>query len=190
VELKIINPRDLWLYKEDSLPEKFTIQVQQQMAVMECDHGFLCAVCGTECVVRHVPRHQRLIDALHAISVQFLDLVENDVPPKIDGSDATTEVIKQQFPTVDPERIRFLTDEYNGLHERYDRYHRIEKRAGEMKAMVANRVKSAMEEAEYAVDTQGKCFSWKLGKRGRSFSRLEKTPPSVRIQRVAAEFGE
>jgi predicted phage-related endonuclease len=80
-------------YTADELPLKFTLQVQHQMAVTGAQNGWLFAMCGTEMILRHIPRHDRLIEGMHKHAEAFLKLVEANTPPEVDGSIATTRAI-------------------------------------------------------------------------------------------------
>lgn len=187
VELKLISPRDLWQYQEDILPEKFTLQLQVQMAVIEASKGFLVVVCGTEVVIREVPRHDRMIAAMHAIAVDFLQKVADNVPPAIDGSDATADTLKRQWPEMLPGQICELGSEFTGLAKRRDKLKALEKRASELSQKIDSTIKAEMCDAEYAIDPDGNCFSWRNGARARTFLRLNSVPPAVRIFRASRQ---
>lgn len=187
VELKIINPRDLWQYQVDELPEKFQLQIQLQMAVMDCQQGYLSVSCGTEVVNCRIERCQRMIDAMHSIASEFLRCVELYIAPTIDCSEATAQVIKRQWPEMQPGQICELSNEFIGMATRRDRLKAVEKRAGELSTRIDSRVKAAMQDAEYAIDPDGNCFSWRNGTKARTFLRLNGTPPAVRIYRASRE---
>jgi putative phage-type endonuclease len=187
VELKLINPRDLWQYQVDELPEKFQLQLQLQMAVMNCQYGYLCVACGTECLVIRIERCQRMIYAMHSIATEFLRCVELGIAPTIDCSEATKEVIKRQWPEMKPGQIVELSDEFKGMADRRDRLKAIEKRAGELSTRIDSRIKAVMQDAEYAIDSDGNCYSWRNGAKSRTFLRLNSVPPAVRIYRASRE---
>ena len=180
VELKIINPREIWHYMEDELPVKYQIQIQHQMAAIDAKHGFLCVVCGTEVITKYVPRHQKLIDGLHKKALQFLECVRNDVPPPVDGTKATGDAIKRMYPEVEPEKVVQLPGEFDGLAQKRDALKEQEKSAREQAEAINAKVKMALKDAEYAVQQDGECFSWKRGARGRTLNRLKRVPAPVR----------
>lgn len=180
VELKIINPRDVWMYMMDVLPEKFTIQVQQQMAVVNADQAILCAVCGTEVIVKDVPRHQKMIDALHTKSEELLECVKSDTAPNIDGSEATSSVIKRMYPEVEPEKVVFLPEEFEGAARDRAELKAVADQSAEEAKQIDSRIKFLMKDAEYAVTPDGDCFSWKKTKVSRTFRAMTKAPQPVR----------
>lgn len=181
VEIKIIHPRDTYQYMVDELPPKFTIQIQHQMASVGANHGYLCAVCGTEVIVKYVPRHDRLIDGLHQRAVEFLECVRSGTPPEIDGSEATKDCIIRMFPDVEPESVCELPPEFNGFAQERDEHKEKIKYHTEAADKIDSQVRYYMKDAEFAVQSDGEAFSWKKAKSGRrTFNRLKKVPAPVR----------
>ena len=181
VELKIVGRHQIWEYEQDELPEKFTLQVQHQIAVTGADVGYLCAVCGTDVIVRDIPRHDRLIRAMHAVAEKFLRSVLNDTPPEIDGSEATAKAIAAQFPDVDPDTVRVIdSPDFERLAARRDRLKAAESKVKDLLFQIDSRIKQAMGSHEYAVLPGDALFSWKKSARGRVLRRHPRVSRAIR----------
>lgn len=181
VELKIVGRHQIWEYEQDELPEKFTLQVQHQVAVTDADVGYLCAVCGTDVIVRDVPRHDRLIAAMHAVAERFLWSVATDTPPEIDGSEATAKTIAAQFPDVDPDTVRLLdSPEFEGLAARRRRLKAAESKIKDRLFQIDSRIKHAIGSHEYAVLPGDELVSWKRSARGRVLRQHPRIPRAIR----------
>jgi predicted phage-related endonuclease len=184
VELKAIGFQMRPEYVADELPLRFTLQIQMQMAVTGATDGWLFAMCGMEPIIRHVPRHDRLIDSMHAHAEAFLKLVETKTPPDVDGNEATTKAIALYHGASDGRKIHRLDERFNSHDARIEKLTRIEKRAKELRTKLANEIRSEMGDAELAYQPSGETYSWKSGTKSRSFRRV-KMPAAVRIHQVA-----
>jgi putative phage-type endonuclease len=184
VELKMIGMHMRAEYVADELPLKFTLQVQHQMAVTGAANGWLFAMCGTEMILRHVPRHDRLIEGMHKHAEAFLELVKSGTPPEVDGKLATTKAITIYAGEPVPKKIVSLPAEFDGVSDRIAELQMREKDAVEEYTRLKNQVRSVMGDAEWAYEPNGSTFSWKQGKAGRTF-RAAKAPAEVRLHQLA-----
>lgn len=185
VELKMIGMHMRADYVADELPLKFTLQVQHQMAVTGAANGYLFAMCGTEVIIRHVPRHDRLIEGMHKHAEAFLALVKSGTPPEVDGKLATTKAITIHSGEPVPKKIVSLPAEFEGVSRRIADLQMAEKDAAEECTRLKNQVRSFMGDAEWAYEPDGTTFSWKQGKGARTF-RVAKAPAEVRLHQLAS----
>jgi len=180
VELKIVGLHMIAEYRADELPLKFTLQVQHQMAVTGAQNGWLFAMCGTEMILRHVPRHDRLIEGMHKHAEAFLKLVESNTPPEVDGNPATTKAITLYAGDPEPGKIARFPQEFATYAEELEALKNAQKEAEEREILLKNQMRSMMGDAEWGYLPDGTTFSWKQTKAGRTF-RLAKAPPQVRL---------
>jgi putative phage-type endonuclease len=184
VELKLIGLHMRAEYTADELPLKFTLQVQHQMAVTGAKDGWLFALCGTEMILRHIPRHDRLIEGMHKHAEAFLKLVESETPPEVDGNPATTKAITLYSGEPEIGKIAQFPQEFATYAEELERLKAEQKEAAERETLLKNQMRSFMGDAEWGYLPDGTTFSWKLGKAGRAF-RQAKAPAVVRLHQLA-----
>ena len=180
VELKIIGWHMRSEYTADELPLKFTLQVQHQMAVTGAKNGWLFAMCGTEMILRHIPRHDRLIEGMHKHAEAFLKLVETKTPPEVDGNPATTKAITLYSGEPQVGKIAAFPQEFATYAEELEALKEARKEAEERETLLKNKMRSLMGDAEWGYLPDGTAFSWKQTKVGRTF-RQAKAPAQVRL---------
>jgi putative phage-type endonuclease len=180
VELKIVGLHMIAEYRADELPLKFTLQVQHQMAVTGAQNGWLFAMCGTEMILRHVPRHERLIEGMHKHAEAFLKLVESNTPPEVDGNPATTKAITIHAGEPKIDKIARFPKEFATYAEELESLKETQKEAEEREIFLKNKMRSLMGDAEWGYLPDGTTFSWKQTKAGRTF-RQAKAPAQVRL---------
>lgn len=184
VELKLIGMHMRAEYTADELPLKFTLQIQHQMAVTGAANGWLFAMCGTEMILRHVPRHDRLIEGMHKHAEAFLKLVESKTPPEVDGNPATTKAITLYSGEPQVGKIVSFPQEFADYADELERLKNAQKEAEEREVLLKNKMRSHMGDAEWGYLPDGTTFSWKQGKAGRAF-RQAKAPAVVRLHQLA-----
>lgn len=177
VELKFIGIFQRDEYSLDELPEKYTLQLQHQLAVTGAEKGWLVAVCGNEPIIREVYRHDRLIDAMHRNAEQFLSLVESKTPPPVDGNEATTKAIALRYNEPEADGVIQLPESFVGHPARIAELDATLKDAEEEMIRLKNEIRERMGNAEYAFTPDGETFSWKVSGRSRTFRKCK--PPLV-----------
>lgn len=146
-----------------TIPPRYYCQMVHYLAVTgasRCYLGVLCFSSGFYDFV--VERDEAEISALMGSEREFYALIENDTPPAVDGSDATTEALD----TVYSESVPGVVD-LTGVGQHIDLYNAIGKQIKELETLQAeheNAIKSYMGEAEKG--TFGSTsVSWKSGSR-------------------------
>ncbi|WBW95279.1 YqaJ viral recombinase family nuclease [Oceanirhabdus sp. W0125-5] len=95
-------------WKDDVIPESYLLQVQHYLAVTGCEKGYIATLIGgNKFVWKEIQRDQEIIEYLINIEKDFW---ENHIkiknPPVIDGSEASTQVLKMMYPeAIDTEEI-------------------------------------------------------------------------------------
>jgi len=101
LELKSPGPRtcDEWGEDESDAPDRYVIQVCQQILVTNADHGFLAALLDGDLRVYHIERDRELEGVLvDSIEKFWRDHIEKQIPPEVDGSGSWGEFIKARYP--------------------------------------------------------------------------------------------
>lgn len=99
------NDAEVW--RDGDVPDHAEIQAQHGLAVTGRSHAHLVALIdGRDPIHRVVHRDDALIADLTALERSFwLDHVVADVEPPADGSGATTEALRQRYPSTDPNKV-------------------------------------------------------------------------------------
>lgn len=99
----------LWKRNEwgdDQIPDHAELQVQHGMAVMGVGHAWVVGLIGGQKLVwKRIERDQELINMLIAEEVKFWTTnVLLDVPPPLDGSDASERYVTERYPLAEPSK--------------------------------------------------------------------------------------
>ena len=148
LEIKTTNSIPLMkkLRNSEEFPEQYYCQVVHYLAVTGLEKAYLAVLINCrELKIYEMERDQAEIDALMGAEKAFWELVEKNIPPSVDGSEATSEAISVLYPdstdgTVDLFAYNSLLDQYCDLSSQI-------KALTELKDEVANRVKEFMKEA-------------------------------------------
>lgn len=91
--------KDEWLGEE--IPESYLLQCQHYMAVTGYESWWIaCLIGGNKFIYKEVKRDEELINYLIEIEKNFwVDHVEKQVPPEIDGSESTADILKNLYPS-------------------------------------------------------------------------------------------
>lgn len=94
--IEIKNSTD---YTWDEVPDHIQIQVQWQMYVTGYKHAWVaCLHHGVRLELYEIDRDDSAIEALVAEASKFWDLVVEDTPPDLDGSQATSAAVAAVYP--------------------------------------------------------------------------------------------
>lgn len=135
-----------WQRNWDELPDQYDVQIQWQLEVLDLDHGWIAALHGRRLAVYPVER--RPADGawlLEQAQRFWRDHVLADVPPPVDGRDATTRALAGLRRTAGLEVD--ISDELGTIRElkaAKEAAALAKKRADEL----ANRVKAALGDGE------------------------------------------
>ena len=106
---------------EDAIPDEYQLQIQHYMAVTGYE-GFYIAVLigGNTFRWRFVKRDEELISMLTELEADFWARVEQELPPPLDGSDASAKFLAGRFPDSVPRSQIALPDAAASLIRQYD----------------------------------------------------------------------
>lgn len=163
---------------KDGPPLAYQIQVQHQMKVLGAERARIAVLFGSPYFhfrIYEVDRNERFIDLMTRVQGEFWTLVEKAIPPEIDGSDATTNVLKN-LPREEGKVIEFDRDVLQEIDRQREEAKRQVEFFSEVQAKSENTIKALMGDAEIALVNGAKIYSFKADKRGtRRFLRTLKT---------------
>lgn len=141
---------DKWLageWKDDEIPVSYLLQGQHYMAVTGCSAvWFAVLIGGNDFRCKRVERDEEIIQVLIDRERDFwLNHVEKRIPPELDGSPATTELLKRLFPTATGDEVA-LPSEAERLILRRDELADMIKPLQEEKDACENRLKGLIGE--------------------------------------------
>lgn len=163
LEIKTTSELNLKRFKGGEYPAQYYAQIVHYLAVTKKQRWYLAVLIGNrEFKWFAIERDEAEIAALMQAEQEFWACVANDTPPAVDGSQATTEVIKDMYPESDDSTVDLFG--YTADLEQYLQIGRQIKQLKEMQEEAANRVKEYMGESG-----GGECerykVSWKSGTR-------------------------
>lgn len=99
LECKTANSFLLKEWQAEEIPTSYLCQVQHYMNVLEADYAYIAVlVGGQKFICKRIERDQELIDLITRELVEFWQVnVMQMVAPEIDGSEATTDFIKELY---------------------------------------------------------------------------------------------
>lgn len=145
----------------DGPPLYYQVQVQQELHVTGFTWGTVVVLIGGQKLRWFdVQRNDRFIAAFLPKLEEFWRLVQQQIPPEVDGSAATAKVLAKLHPDDDgsevllPTEAADWTDEIDAAKEQI-------KAAEAMKQAAENRIKAAIGNATFGLLPDGSRWSWK-----------------------------
>ena len=150
---------DKW--KDDSIPDEYVLQVMHYMAVTGAKGAYVAVLIGgNNFKWKFIERDDELIDIMIRREAEFWNHIVEDVPPPLDGSDASASFLNERFPNSMPKSKIELPEEAVLLIEEYDAVCEQLSSLSERKQESENLLKQMMGENEYG-SAGDKIISWK-----------------------------
>lgn len=158
--------KDQWLGEHNNEPPvEYQIQLQHQLAVSGATWGSIAALIGGSMFVwADVPRDQALIDKLIQLEDEFMARLEARDPPKADGSESSTDVLKRIYPK-DTGATVVLPIEAVEYHFELEGAKEAEKAAKANIDKYSNLLKQLIGDATCGVMADGNAYTYKLQSR-------------------------
>lgn len=169
-------------WNDERVPDEYAIQLQHYMAVLGVDYGYFAVLIGGQKFqYKLVERNDKIIDSLIQIEDEFWNKhVVTGIPPMIDGSDASSDLLNQLYPVSSPSTEIILDDKQAGLVQRLVAAKEDAALAAEQVKRYENELKSIMGENELAIHNGEILLSWKSNDTSRIDSkRLKKEQPDL-----------
>lgn len=145
---------------EQGIPDEYALQIQHYMAVTGLRFAYVAVLIGgSKFLWRSIERDEAVIDLIIQMESRFWRLVEQRIPPEIDGSKASVELLNRLYPSSRKASIE-LPDEAKELIDQYEVAQAEEKRIGEVKDLAANKLKAMLADNETG-SVGNRLVSWK-----------------------------
>lgn len=182
LECKTASAYKLGEWEDDQVPDEYAIQLQHYMAVLGVDYGYFAVLIGGQKFqYKLVERNDRIIDSLIQIEDEFWNKhVVPGIPPMIDGSDASSDLLNQLYPKSAPASEIILDDKQAVLVRRLIAAKEDAAAAAEQVKQFENELKAIMGENELAIHNGEPLLTWKSNNTSRIDSkRLKKEQPAL-----------
>lgn len=148
---------DQW---QNDIPEEYVLQVQHYFAVTGYAMAYVAVLIGgNQFKYTVIKRDEELINMLIKIESDFWSHVENDIPPPLDGSEASTELLNRLYSSSLNNSI-ILPLEAESLIKQYEESSEKEKEIKLLKDEASNKLKELLKENESGL-INNRIVSWK-----------------------------
>lgn len=177
-ELCIFEAKTASAYKEkewqDNVPPEYQLQIQHYMAITGAKKTYIAALIGGNKFVYHVvERDEEVIELIIQLEKKFWEEnVVKNLPPEIDGSNATAEYLNEKYSISVKNEIR-LPEQSEELLNEYDKITSALEKLNYEKTEIVNRLKDMLGENESGV-IQDRTVKWSnVSKTGFDSKRLK-----------------
>lgn len=103
LEIKTTNALNLKRFKNGEYPANYYVQACHYLLISGLDRWYLAVlVLGIEFKVFTIERDEAELAALKMAEENFWEMIQNDLPPEIDGMDSTVDALNATFLVSDP----------------------------------------------------------------------------------------
>ncbi len=147
---------------EQDIPEMYQAQVHHYLALTGLSHAYVAVLIGGNAFKYfHIRRNDEVINLLIQLEKNFWENhVLANVPPELDGTKASSELLKQLYPEGRPNTHLELPEEAMSMIEEFEQAKDDEAEATERKEAMANKLKEMLGENEIGV-VNGRSVAWK-----------------------------
>lgn len=177
-ELCIFEAKTASAYMEkewqDNVPPEYQLQIQHYMAITGAKKTYIAALIGGNKFVYHVvERDEEVIGLIIQLEMKFWEEnVVKNLPPEIDGSNATAEYLNEKYSISVKNEIQ-LPEQSEELLKEYDKISSALEKLNYEKTEIVNRLKDMLGENESGV-IQDRTVKWSnVSKTGFDSKRLK-----------------
>lgn len=170
---------------EDTIPDEYYLQIQHYMAVTGYRGAYIAVLIGGNTFKwRFVERDEELIATLIQLEADFWHHVEDLTPPPLDGSDASTKFLSEQFPSSVPQSRIDLPTNAADLLQQYDTACEQLEAATEQKQQAENLLKQMLGDNEVGAAGE-RIITWKTVTQERLDTKTLKSEHPALYQKYA-----
>jgi putative phage-type endonuclease len=145
----------------EAIPDEYVLQVQHYLSVTGYKGCYVAVLIGCNSFRwKFVERDEELIEMLIQLEAEFWDCVRSDVPPPLDGSEASAKFLSQRFPDSVPETKIELPENAAELIRQYDEACEQLERIEEQKQEAENLLKQMLGDNESGI-AGNRIITWK-----------------------------
>jgi len=169
----IASPGNPHHWDSGACPSSYLIQCMHYMGICGLPKTWVgCLIGGKGLVKREIDFDPQFFADLEKIADDFWQLVLDDVAPEPDGSDATEEALKSQYPRSAPGEVYEGGTELALLWESFEQAKQAAKDADDYRKACRSKIVALMGKAEYGYGPDGTALlSYKSSKDGESFDQ-------------------
>ena len=200
LEIKTTSAYNSGKFKGVEFPQQYYAQAVQYMAVTERRQWYIAVLIGnTDFRIYHLTRDPRpkpdfcvasiLVDdeeikALYEAALDFIECLQKDVPPALDGSDATYEALREEYRKGnEPPKQLYGRD---GMVERWLDLKRQIKLLSEEQDTITNTLCADMGDSETASTTNHK-VTWKFKAGAKRFDHKQAVADNPELEKYYTE---
>lgn len=197
VELKTGNSHTAYEWTNETVPDKYFSQVQQQLAVLGKTKGFIFGFVDNKFTkVYEVKRDDKLIKQAYEITKQFQYCLDNNIEPELNGCEAECEYLKQEFKgfgnkyenipgmDINEKDLQYYLDLEQTKREISKETKEIEKDMKTLICVIQNKMLDL--ETENLVINGSYLATWKIDARGAKRFALKELKENQKIKEVAS----
>jgi predicted phage-related endonuclease len=163
----------------DGPPLRVMIQTQAQMYVTGYDWGVCAGLVGGNQLKWHtVERDEKFIAVMVRECVKFWQLIQDQVPPAVDGSERTRRALQAMHPLDSGETVA-LPDEFAAMAVELESLDHQADEINVKREQIRNAVREAMGTNTFGLLPDGSGWSWKTATR-KSYTVSESTSRTLR----------
>ena len=145
----------------DNIPDEYMLQIQHYMAVTDFAGTYIAVLIGGNTFKwQFIPRDDDIISMLVQLETEFWNGVQANIPPPIDGSEASAKFINERFPNSAPLSKIDLPIKAIPLLQQYDFACAELEKITEQKTEAENLLKQMLGENE-AGSIENRLVTWK-----------------------------
>jgi putative phage-type endonuclease len=145
----------------EAIPDEYVLQVQHYLSVTGYKGCYVAVLIGGNSFRwKFIERDEELIEMLIQLEAEFWDCVQSDVPPSLDGSEASVKFLLQRFPDSVPESKIELPANATELIRQYDEACEQLKQIEEQKQEAENLLKQMLGDNETGI-AGDRVITWK-----------------------------
>jgi len=162
LECKTTNAFNKDQWDDDAIPEMYMAQIQHYMAVTGYEGWWIAVLIGgNHFKYQYVERDEDYIDNLIKLESDFwYNHVQPGIMPEVDGSSASSNLIKKMFPKAESKTSITLNGESNAIINKYLDYCQLESEYSDLKEDSVNKLKMMLGENEKGA-TDNYIVNWK-----------------------------
>ena len=162
LECKTANAYVKEQWTNGKIPDSYMAQIQHYMAVTGYKAWWIAVLIGgNDFRYQRVERDDEFINMLIQLESDFwVNHVQAGVMPEADGTDSSTKIINEMFPSADIGSETILNNNVDELIQDYFEYDELAKRYSELKDETANKIKMQLGDREKGL-TKKHIVNWK-----------------------------
>jgi putative phage-type endonuclease len=169
----------------EAIPGEYVLQVQHYMSVTGYKGCYVAVLIGGNSFRwKFVERDEELIETLIQLEAEFWDCVRSDVPPPLDGSEASAKFLSRRFPDSIPETKIELPANAAELIRQYDEAREQMEQTEERKNEAENLLKQMLGDNEAGI-AGNRVITWKSISQERFDSKTLKAEHPVLYRKYA-----